>query len=151
MVLFCHVAQFMESGDEECALNGTWAGALDELCCLKRKLNFSDVTCPRTQWNVSCPSNCPLSLSLTLSLALSLFLNRGTNLLVSFPPPTDPVHGPQSVNVVDVRARQLTIQWETFGYAVTRCHSYNLTVRSAGFCCSCKLTDACSSFSTVGL
>uniref|UniRef100_A0A8C5HCK0 protein-tyrosine-phosphatase n=1 Tax=Gouania willdenowi TaxID=441366 RepID=A0A8C5HCK0_GOUWI len=27
------------------------------------------------------------------------------------------------------QARQLTIQWETFGYAVTRCHSYNLTVR----------------------
>uniref|UniRef100_A0A7N8XJV2 protein-tyrosine-phosphatase n=1 Tax=Mastacembelus armatus TaxID=205130 RepID=A0A7N8XJV2_9TELE len=26
-------------------------------------------------------------------------------------------------------ARQLTIQWETFGYAVTRCHSYNLTVQ----------------------
>uniref|UniRef100_A0A8C4H4Y4 protein-tyrosine-phosphatase n=1 Tax=Dicentrarchus labrax TaxID=13489 RepID=A0A8C4H4Y4_DICLA len=42
----------------------------------------------------------------------------------------DPVHGPQNVNVVDVRARQLTIQWETFGYAVTRCHSYNLTVRT---------------------
>uniref|UniRef100_A0A7N6BRE3 protein-tyrosine-phosphatase n=1 Tax=Anabas testudineus TaxID=64144 RepID=A0A7N6BRE3_ANATE len=41
----------------------------------------------------------------------------------------DPVHGPQNVNVVDVRARQLTIQWETFGYAVTRCHSYNLTVQ----------------------
>ncbi|XP_047188891.1 receptor-type tyrosine-protein phosphatase T isoform X10 [Scophthalmus maximus] len=41
----------------------------------------------------------------------------------------DPVNGPQSVNVVDVRARQLTIQWETFGYAVTRCHSYNLTVQ----------------------
>uniref|UniRef100_A0A672ZGS1 Protein tyrosine phosphatase receptor type T n=1 Tax=Sphaeramia orbicularis TaxID=375764 RepID=A0A672ZGS1_9TELE len=41
----------------------------------------------------------------------------------------NPVHGPQNVNVVDVRARQLTIQWETFGYAVTRCHSYNLTVQ----------------------
>uniref|UniRef100_A0A8C4YUW2 protein-tyrosine-phosphatase n=1 Tax=Gadus morhua TaxID=8049 RepID=A0A8C4YUW2_GADMO len=41
----------------------------------------------------------------------------------------DPVHGPQTVNVVDIRARQLTIQWETFGYAVTRCHSYNLTVQ----------------------
>ncbi|KAM9800544.1 receptor-type tyrosine-protein phosphatase T isoform 13-T14 [Syngnathus typhle] len=40
----------------------------------------------------------------------------------------DPVHGPQKVNVVDVHARSLTIQWETFGYAVTRCHSYNLTV-----------------------
>uniref|UniRef100_A0A3B4AP71 protein-tyrosine-phosphatase n=1 Tax=Periophthalmus magnuspinnatus TaxID=409849 RepID=A0A3B4AP71_9GOBI len=24
---------------------------------------------------------------------------------------------------------QLTVQWETFGYAVTRCHSYNLTVQ----------------------
>uniref|UniRef100_A0A4W3JC04 protein-tyrosine-phosphatase n=1 Tax=Callorhinchus milii TaxID=7868 RepID=A0A4W3JC04_CALMI len=41
----------------------------------------------------------------------------------------DPVHGPQSVAVVDVRSRQLTIHWETFGYAVTRCHSYNLTVQ----------------------
>ncbi|KAJ8400854.1 hypothetical protein AAFF_G00392080 [Aldrovandia affinis] len=41
----------------------------------------------------------------------------------------NPVHGPQSVNVVDIRARQLTLQWETFGYAVTRCHSYNLTVQ----------------------
>ncbi|XP_049590190.1 receptor-type tyrosine-protein phosphatase T isoform X3 [Syngnathus scovelli] len=40
----------------------------------------------------------------------------------------DPVQGPQKVNVVDVHARSLTIQWETFGYAVTRCHSYNLTV-----------------------
>uniref|UniRef100_A0A8C7LYC4 protein-tyrosine-phosphatase n=1 Tax=Oncorhynchus mykiss TaxID=8022 RepID=A0A8C7LYC4_ONCMY len=41
----------------------------------------------------------------------------------------DPVNGPQNVNVVDIRARQLTLQWETFGYAVTRCHSYNLTVQ----------------------
>uniref|UniRef100_A0AAY4EXK7 protein-tyrosine-phosphatase n=1 Tax=Denticeps clupeoides TaxID=299321 RepID=A0AAY4EXK7_9TELE len=41
----------------------------------------------------------------------------------------DPVHGPQNVNVVDIRARQLTLQWEAFGYAVTRCHSFNLTVQ----------------------
>uniref|UniRef100_A0A8C1JLG9 protein-tyrosine-phosphatase n=1 Tax=Cyprinus carpio TaxID=7962 RepID=A0A8C1JLG9_CYPCA len=41
----------------------------------------------------------------------------------------DPVNGPQNVNVVDIRARQLTLQWETFGYAVTRCHSFNLTVQ----------------------
>ncbi|XP_063260730.1 receptor-type tyrosine-protein phosphatase T isoform X2 [Prinia subflava] len=40
----------------------------------------------------------------------------------------DPVHGPQHVEVVDIRSRQLTLQWEPFGYAVTRCHSYNLTV-----------------------
>ncbi|XP_057284914.1 receptor-type tyrosine-protein phosphatase T isoform X8 [Pezoporus wallicus] len=41
----------------------------------------------------------------------------------------DPVHGPQNVEVVDIRSRQLTLQWEPFGYAVTRCHSYNLTVQ----------------------
>ncbi|XP_073930885.1 receptor-type tyrosine-protein phosphatase T isoform X3 [Castor canadensis] len=41
----------------------------------------------------------------------------------------DPVHGPQNVEIVDIRARQLTLQWEPFGYAVTRCHRYNLTVQ----------------------
>ncbi|XP_040186408.1 receptor-type tyrosine-protein phosphatase T isoform X10 [Rana temporaria] len=40
----------------------------------------------------------------------------------------DPVHGPQNVELVDIRARQLTLQWEPFGYTVTRCHSYNLTL-----------------------
>uniref|UniRef100_A0A6I8SP14 protein-tyrosine-phosphatase n=1 Tax=Xenopus tropicalis TaxID=8364 RepID=A0A6I8SP14_XENTR len=40
----------------------------------------------------------------------------------------DPVHGPQNVELVDIRARQLTLQWEPFGYSVTRCHSYNLTL-----------------------
>lgn len=39
------------------------------------------------------------------------------------------MHGPQNVEIVDIRARQLTLQWEPFGYAVTRCHSYNLTVQ----------------------
>ncbi|XP_062361313.1 receptor-type tyrosine-protein phosphatase T [Cinclus cinclus] len=43
-------------------------------------------------------------------------------------PESHPVHGPQNVEVVDIRSRQLTLQWEPFGYAVTRCHSYNLTV-----------------------
>lgn len=33
------------------------------------------------------------------------------------------------MEVVDIRSRQLTLQWEPFGYAVTRCHSYNLTVQ----------------------
>nr|XP_033819436.1 receptor-type tyrosine-protein phosphatase T isoform X6 [Geotrypetes seraphini] len=41
----------------------------------------------------------------------------------------DPVHGPQHVEVAEIRSRQLTLQWEPFGYAVTRCHSYNLTVQ----------------------
>ncbi|KAK1900893.1 Receptor-type tyrosine-protein phosphatase T, partial [Dissostichus eleginoides] len=58
-----------------------------------------------------------ISMSVTLSFSANYWLS------------SDPVHGPQTVNVVDVRARQLTIQWETFGYAVTRCHSYNLTVQ----------------------
>lgn len=56
----------------------------------------------------------------------------GTKLVLLLSPcAPDPVHGPHNVNVVDVRARQLTIQWETFGYDVTRCHSYNLTVCTA--------------------
>ncbi|XP_028925857.1 receptor-type tyrosine-protein phosphatase T isoform X5 [Ornithorhynchus anatinus] len=41
----------------------------------------------------------------------------------------DPVHGPQNVEIVDIRSRQVTLQWEPFGYTVTRCHSYNLTVQ----------------------
>ncbi|KAF0034379.1 hypothetical protein F2P81_012137 [Scophthalmus maximus] len=61
------------------------------------------------------------------------FINHRGDILNEYPRHErkipDPVNGPQSVNVVDVRARQLTIQWETFGYAVTRCHSYNLTVQ----------------------
>uniref|UniRef100_A0A8C5R8W7 protein-tyrosine-phosphatase n=1 Tax=Leptobrachium leishanense TaxID=445787 RepID=A0A8C5R8W7_9ANUR len=40
----------------------------------------------------------------------------------------DPVHGPQNVELVDIRSRQMTLQWEPFGYSVTRCHSYNLTL-----------------------
>uniref|UniRef100_A0A8C7EFD4 protein-tyrosine-phosphatase n=1 Tax=Nothoprocta perdicaria TaxID=30464 RepID=A0A8C7EFD4_NOTPE len=37
--------------------------------------------------------------------------------------------GRASASLVDIRSRQLTLQWEPFGYAVTRCHSYNLTVQ----------------------
>ncbi|TSP09129.1 Receptor-type tyrosine-protein phosphatase mu [Bagarius yarrelli] len=30
--------------------------------------------------------------------------------------------------VVDIKARQVTLHWESFGYNVTRCHNYSLTV-----------------------
>lgn len=40
---------------------------------------------------------------------------------------SDPMHGPQRLQVVDVQSRQVTVRWEPFGYNVTRCHSYNLT------------------------
>ncbi|XP_029935740.1 protein tyrosine phosphatase receptor type Ma [Myripristis murdjan] len=40
----------------------------------------------------------------------------------------DPMHGPRRLEVVDVQAKQVTVRWEPFGYNVTRCHSYNLTV-----------------------
>ncbi|XP_072267519.1 receptor-type tyrosine-protein phosphatase mu isoform X4 [Pyxicephalus adspersus] len=40
----------------------------------------------------------------------------------------DPMHGPRKLQVVDIQSRQITIRWEPFGYNVTRCHSYNLTV-----------------------
>ncbi|XP_031415704.2 receptor-type tyrosine-protein phosphatase mu-like isoform X5 [Clupea harengus] len=41
----------------------------------------------------------------------------------------EPMQGPRHVEVVDVQARQVTVRWEPFGYNVTRCHSYNLTVQ----------------------
>uniref|UniRef100_A0A673ACD1 protein-tyrosine-phosphatase n=1 Tax=Sphaeramia orbicularis TaxID=375764 RepID=A0A673ACD1_9TELE len=41
----------------------------------------------------------------------------------------DPMHGPRRLEVVDIQSKQVTIQWEPFGYNVTRCHSYNLTVQ----------------------
>ncbi|EPY79319.1 Receptor-type tyrosine-protein phosphatase mu precursor isoform 3-like protein [Camelus ferus] len=39
-----------------------------------------------------------------------------------------PMRGPRKLEVVEVKSRQITIRWEPFGYNVTRCHSYNLTV-----------------------
>ncbi|XP_047423775.1 receptor-type tyrosine-protein phosphatase mu-like isoform X4 [Mugil cephalus] len=41
----------------------------------------------------------------------------------------DPMHGPRRLEVVDVQSKQVTIRWEPFGYNVTRCYSYNLTVQ----------------------
>ena len=49
--------------------------------------------------------------------------------LVPLCPPAEPMQGPRHVEVVDVQARQVTVRWEPFGYNVTRCHSYNLTVQ----------------------
>ncbi|XP_062271173.1 receptor-type tyrosine-protein phosphatase mu-like [Scomber scombrus] len=41
----------------------------------------------------------------------------------------DPMHGPRRLQVVDTQSKQVTVRWEPFGYNVTRCHSYNLTVQ----------------------
>ncbi|XP_038246800.1 receptor-type tyrosine-protein phosphatase mu isoform X2 [Dermochelys coriacea] len=40
----------------------------------------------------------------------------------------DPMRGPRKLEVVEIKSRQITIRWEPFGYNVTRCHRYNLTV-----------------------
>ncbi|TSK16090.1 Receptor-type tyrosine-protein phosphatase mu [Bagarius yarrelli] len=40
----------------------------------------------------------------------------------------DPMHGPRRLEVVDIKSKQFTVRWEPFGYNVTRCHTYNLTV-----------------------
>ncbi len=42
---------------------------------------------------------------------------------------SDPMHGPRRLQVVDIESKQLTVRWEPFGYNVTRCYSYNLTVQ----------------------
>ncbi|XP_043081965.1 protein tyrosine phosphatase receptor type Ma isoform X4 [Puntigrus tetrazona] len=41
----------------------------------------------------------------------------------------DPMHGPRRLQVVDIKSKQLTVRWEPFGYNVTRCYSYNLTLQ----------------------
>lgn len=42
---------------------------------------------------------------------------------------SDPMHGPRRLQVGDVQSKQVTVRWEPFGYNVTRCYSYNLTVQ----------------------
>uniref|UniRef100_A0A8C1W1F8 protein-tyrosine-phosphatase n=1 Tax=Cyprinus carpio TaxID=7962 RepID=A0A8C1W1F8_CYPCA len=42
---------------------------------------------------------------------------------------SEPMHGPRQLKVVDIKARQVTLRWEPFGYNVTRCHNYSLTVQ----------------------
>lgn len=39
------------------------------------------------------------------------------------------MHGPRRLQVVDIQSRQVTVRWEPFGYNVTRCYSYNLTIQ----------------------
>uniref|UniRef100_A0A671M2Q3 Receptor-type tyrosine-protein phosphatase mu-like n=1 Tax=Sinocyclocheilus anshuiensis TaxID=1608454 RepID=A0A671M2Q3_9TELE len=41
----------------------------------------------------------------------------------------EPMHDPQQLKVVDIKARQVTLRWEPLGYNVTRCHNYSLTVQ----------------------
>ncbi|KAK9980364.1 hypothetical protein ABG768_013729 [Culter alburnus] len=41
----------------------------------------------------------------------------------------EPMHGPRQLKVVDIKSRQVTVRWEPFGYNVTRCHNYSLTVQ----------------------
>ncbi|XP_057182900.1 receptor-type tyrosine-protein phosphatase mu-like, partial [Triplophysa rosa] len=39
-----------------------------------------------------------------------------------------PMHGPRRLQVIDIKSKQFTVRWEPFGYNVTRCHNYSLTV-----------------------
>uniref|UniRef100_A0AAX7TEM2 protein-tyrosine-phosphatase n=1 Tax=Astatotilapia calliptera TaxID=8154 RepID=A0AAX7TEM2_ASTCA len=41
----------------------------------------------------------------------------------------DPMNGPRRLEVVDIQSKQVAVRWEPFGYNVTRCYSYNLTVQ----------------------
>lgn len=38
------------------------------------------------------------------------------------------MHGPRRLQVIDIKSKQFTVRWEPFGYNVTRCHNYSLTV-----------------------
>ncbi|XP_039859812.1 receptor-type tyrosine-protein phosphatase mu-like isoform X1 [Simochromis diagramma] len=39
------------------------------------------------------------------------------------------MNGPRRLEVVDIQSKQVAVRWEPFGYNVTRCYSYNLTVQ----------------------
>ena len=39
------------------------------------------------------------------------------------------MHGPRRLEVLDIKSKQITVRWEPFGYNVTRCYSYNLTLQ----------------------
>ncbi|XP_053717172.1 receptor-type tyrosine-protein phosphatase mu-like isoform X2 [Synchiropus splendidus] len=41
----------------------------------------------------------------------------------------EPLHGPRHLQVVDTQSKEVTLQWEPFGYNVTRCHTFNLSVQ----------------------
>ncbi|KAM4605989.1 receptor-type tyrosine-protein phosphatase mu-like [Polymixia lowei] len=41
----------------------------------------------------------------------------------------DPMHGPRRLEVFDIQSKQVTVRWEPFGYNVTRCYNYNLTLQ----------------------
>uniref|UniRef100_A0AAQ4PJE8 protein-tyrosine-phosphatase n=1 Tax=Gasterosteus aculeatus aculeatus TaxID=481459 RepID=A0AAQ4PJE8_GASAC len=68
---------------------------------------------------------------------ISVLLTRPLEGGTGYPGPTlrartkcaDPMQGPRRLEVVDIQSKQLTLRWEPFGYNVTRCHSYNLTVQ----------------------
>ncbi|XP_030266852.1 protein tyrosine phosphatase receptor type Ma, partial [Sparus aurata] len=66
--------------------------------------------------------------SLTLLLPVRLIFKHPDHLFHSVPV-SDPMHGPRRLEVVDIQSKQVTARWEPFGYNVTRCHSYNLTVQ----------------------
>lgn len=42
---------------------------------------------------------------------------------------SDPMNGPRRLEVIDIQSKQVAVRWEPFGYNVTRCYSYNLTVQ----------------------
>lgn len=60
-----------------------------------------------------------------------LLLNRKYRSLFTSAPVlvSDPMHGLRRLEVLNVQSKQVTVRWEPFGYNVTRCHSYNLTVQ----------------------
>ncbi|KAM9775335.1 receptor-type tyrosine-protein phosphatase mu-like isoform 1-T1 [Syngnathus typhle] len=41
----------------------------------------------------------------------------------------EPLHGPRGLQVAAVRAKEVTLRWDSLGYGVTRCHSYNVTLQ----------------------
>ncbi|XP_061522937.1 receptor-type tyrosine-protein phosphatase mu-like isoform X2 [Phycodurus eques] len=41
----------------------------------------------------------------------------------------EPMHGPRGLQVASLRSKEVTLHWDSLGYGVTRCHSYNVTLQ----------------------
>lgn len=64
-------------------------------------------------------------LDLVDNIAFSLFLSLPSSCIPSL---LEPTRALQSLTASEIQSRQLTLQWETLAYNLTRCHTYSVSL-----------------------
>lgn len=49
-------------------------------------------------------------------------------LRVPLPVPAEPMRTPKRLKIAETRARLIAVDWESLGYNITRCHTFNVTI-----------------------